>query len=244
MTDKPTVVLVHGAFADASGWGGVITRLQGGGYTAYAPANPLRGAAFDSDYIRAFLATIDGPVVLAGHSYGGTVITNAARGADNVKALVYVAAFAPDEGETGQDAMAIAGGEVPDLVSIAVLRPFPGAGEGNADATLQPAIFPQAFCQDLPDDVARVMAYTQRPAALASLVEPSGPPAWKDIPSFYVIASQDRIIPPAAERAMAERAGACTIEVDSSHVAMISHPDEVAQLIVDACESVLTAVAA
>jgi len=233
MSEKPTIVLIHGAFADASGWGGVMSRLQSEGYTVYAPSNPLRGVSADADYVRTFLGTIEGPVVLGGHSYGGTVITNAAVGADNVKALVYVAAFAPIEGETGAAAGNLAG-EGPDLTSIAVIRPFPGATGGNADATLNPEIFPQAFCQDLPEEQARIMAYSQRPAALAALVEPSGPPAWKNLPSWYMIATEDRVIPPAAERIMAERAGATISEVSSSHVAMITHPDEVAAMFVAA----------
>jgi pimeloyl-ACP methyl ester carboxylesterase len=231
---KPTIVLIHGAFADASGWSGVIGRLQEAGYTVYAPPNPLRGVVFDAEYARTFLSTIEGPVVLGGHSYGGTVITNAATGMENVVALVYVAAFAPDEGETAAEASALAGGDVPDLVSIAVIRPYPGAPEGDADATLNPEIFPQAFCQDIPAKHARVMAYSQRPAALGSLVAPSGPPAWKSIPSWYVVATEDRVIPPAAERIMADRAGATVTEVASSHVAMITHPDEVTAVILDA----------
>lgn len=231
---KPTVVLIHGAFADASGWGGVIGRLQDQGYTVYAPPNPLRGVAYDAEYVRTFLSTIEGPIVLGGHSYGGTVITNAATGLDNVTALVYVAAFAPDEGETGAQASALAGGEVPDLVSIAVIRPYPGAPEGDGDATLNPEIFPQAFCQDVDEKQAKIMASSQRPAALGSLVVPSGPPAWKSIPSWYVVATEDRVIPPAAERIMAERAGATITEVASSHVAMITHPDEVTAVILAA----------
>lgn len=236
MSDKPTVVLVHGAFADASGWGGVISQLQSTGYTVYAPANPLRGVAADAEYIRTFVGTLEGPVILAGHSYGGTVITNAAVGADNVRALVYVAAFAPQEGESGAEAGNLAG-PGPDLTSIAVFRPYPGAGEGDAEATINPDIFPQAFCQDLPEELARTMAYSQRPAALRALVEPSGPPAWKTLPSWYMVATEDRVIPPAAERIMAERAGATITEVPSSHVAMITHPHEVAAMIAAAAEA-------
>ena len=236
MNGKPTVVLIHGAFADASGWNGVIRRLQDAGYTAYAPANPLRGVAFDADYVRSFLRTIDGPIVLVGHSYGGFVTTNAAVGVDNVRALVYVAAFAPDEGENGVQATGLGGDEV-DLTQLVLVRPFPGAAEGDGDAYIKPEIFPQAFCQDLPPDEGAVMAAAQRPASLASLAAPSGPPAWKSVPSWYVVATQDRIIPPGAERAMAARAGSTTIEIDSSHVVFISHPDEVTQLILDAAGS-------
>ena len=236
---SPTVVLIHGAFADASGWGGVISRLTAAGHAVYAPANPLRSVSFDAAYIRSFVSTIEGPVVLVGHSYGGAVITNAAVGADNVTALVYIAAFALDEGEAVGAATALGSdGPPPDLTQIIVVRPFPDAGEGNADAYLDPAVFPQAFCQDLPPEEAAIMAVSQRPAALATLGEPSGPPAWKTLPSWYLVASQDRVIPPAAERAMAARAGSTTVEIDSSHVAMISHPDEVADLIKQAIAAV------
>ncbi len=228
-----TIVLIHGAFADASGWTGVVTNLQADGHTVYAPANPLRGLPSDAAYVRAFLETIEGPVVLGAHSYGGAVITNAATGLDHVKALVYIAGFALDEGETVDAATRLAG-EPPDLLAVAVIRPFPDAGEGNGDAYLNPEVFPEVFCQDLPPEVGKAMATTQRPAALASLVQPSGPPAWRDIPSWYLVASSDRVIPPGAERIMAERAGATTIEIESSHVAMISHADEVTSLIRDA----------
>ena len=227
---NPTIVLVHGSFADASGWNGVINRLQSDGYTVYAPPNLLRDIPTDAAYIRDFLGTIEGDVVLAGHSYGGAVITNAAKGLTNVKALVYIAAFALDDGESVADAGALAGSTA-NLLEAIDIRPFPGAGEGNGDGYIKTELFHQAFCQDLPDEVAAAMAAGQRPGALASFVIPSGPPAWKDILSYYLVASQDRVIDPAAERIMAERAGATVVEIDSSHVAMISHPDEVADLI-------------
>ena len=225
-----TVVLVHGSFADASGWTDVVTNLQRDGHTVYAPANPLRSLTSDAAYLRAFLETLEGPVVLAAHSYGGAVITNAATGLDHVKALVYIAGFALDEGENADQATRLAGDE-PDIIGNAVVRPFPGAAEGDGDAYLNPGVFPQAFCQDLPEEVGAAMAAMQRPAAFATFVQPSGPPAWRSIPSWYLVASSDRIIPPGAERFMAKRAGATTIEIESSHVAMISHPDEVTSLI-------------
>ncbi|GIG22723.1 alpha/beta hydrolase [Cellulomonas chitinilytica] len=236
MSDKPTIVLVHGAFADASGWGGVISRLQAQDFPVYAPANPLRGIAADAAYVRDFLGTVEGPVVLVGHSYGGAVITNAAVGADNVRALVYVAAFALDEGESVAEALAL-GGDPVDLGPVIVARPFPGAGEGNADGYINPAVFSQAFCQDLPADVAAVMAVSQRPAALSGLGEPSGTPAWKTLPSWYLVGVADHLIPAASARVMAARAGATTVEVDSSHVAMISHPDETTALILAAVDA-------
>ena len=230
---KPTIVLVHGAFADASAWNAVISDLQKRGYTAYAPANPLRGLISDSDYLRSFLATIPGPVVLVGHSYGGAVITNAATGDPNVEALVYVAAYAPDQGETLGQATELGGGSSL-LLQHLVLRPFPGSGTADADAYIDPAFFHDVFAQDLPAEQTAVMAAEQRPSALSPLGTPSGVPAWRSIPSWYLVAHDDHVIPPEAERAMAERAHAHTIEIRSSHVAMISHPDTVTGLILAA----------
>ncbi len=229
----PTVVLVHGAFADASGWGAVIERLTALGYPVYAPANPLRGVITDGESVRTFVSTLDGPVILVGHSYGGSVITNAGAGASNVRALVYIAAYAPDEGETLIAAGALDGASN-DLAQHLVVRPYPGAPEGDGDATIDPAVFHHQFCADLPADVAAVMAVSQRAVTLSCLGTPSGPAAWKTLPSWFMVASQDNAIPPVAERAMAARAGSETVEVDSSHVAFISHPDETVDLIVAA----------
>ncbi|WP_404387107.1 alpha/beta fold hydrolase [Humibacillus xanthopallidus] len=227
---KPTMVLVHGAFADSSGWNPVAARLLGEGYPVIAFSNPLRGPATDAVYLRQLLSTIDGPIVLVGHSYGGAVITNAATGDPDVKALVYIAAYALAEGESVAAANALGGGHT-DVIDHLVVRPFPGATGGDADAFIDPVHFPTLFAQDLPKSTARVMAATQRPGALAALVTPSGAPAWLTIPSWYLVARQDRIIPPEAERAMAERAGSTTVEIDSSHVAMLSHPAAVLSLI-------------
>jgi pimeloyl-ACP methyl ester carboxylesterase len=229
-TVKPTVVLVHGAFADSSGWNDVAGQLLAKGYPVIAFSNPLRGPAADGGYLREFLGTISGPIVLVGHSYGGAVITNAATGNPNVKSLVYIAAYAPAKGESVAAANALGGGHT-DVTDHLVVRPFPGAQEGDADAYIDPAWFHRLFAQDLPRKIARLMAATQRPGALAALVSPSGKPAWKKIPSFYMVASQDRIIPPEAERAMAARAGATTVTVNSSHVVMMSHPRKVTRLI-------------
>lgn len=229
-TPKPTVVLVHGAFADASGWNLVAPALQAEGYPVLAFANPLRGIEFDSQYLRDFLSTIDGPIVLVGHSYGGAVITNAATGDPDVRSLVYIAAYALAEGESVADANALGGGHT-EVTEHLVIRPFPGAGEQDADAYIDPAHFPDLFAQDLPKVVAKTMAAGQRPGSYASLIAPSGPPAWETIPSWYMVAKQDRIIPPEAERAMAARAGATTVEVNSSHVPMISKPLSVIALI-------------
>ena len=230
---KPTVVLVHGAFADSSGWNAVASRLLRNGYPVLAFSNPLRGPLDDAAYLRDFLDTIEGPVVLVGHSYGGAVITNAANGDPDVTALVYVAAYAPGEGESVAAANTLGGGHT-EVTDHLVLRPFPGSAGGNADAYIDPAHFHRLFAQDLGPRTAEVMAATQRPGALAALVTPSGPPAWESIPSWFLVASQDRIIPPEAERAMAERAGSTTVEIDSSHVAMMSHPAVVVRLVRDA----------
>ena len=234
---KPTVVLVHGAFADASGWAGVTSRLQRRGYTVVAPANPLRGVAADSSYLASVLASIPGPIVLAGHSYGGEVITNAATGNRNVKALVYVAAFAPDQGETAGGLAAQFPGSQLTPENL-VLRPFPvSATQTGLDAYINPARFHQIFCADLPTSTAAVMAASQRPAAVTALGEPSGAPAWKTIPSWFLVARQDRAIPAQLQRFEAQRMHAHTREVDSSHVAMMSHPDVVTKLVVRAAGS-------
>jgi pimeloyl-ACP methyl ester carboxylesterase len=230
---KPTIVLVHGAFADASGWLDVSRGLRERGYPVYAPANPLRGVFSDGDYMRAFVSTIEGPVALVGHSYGGCVITNASVGAPNVQSLVYIAAYAPDEGETLSDAGTLGGGST-DLTKHLVLRPYPGAPEGDADGYIDPEFFHELFCADVDADLAAFMALGQRGVAVSGLVTPSGVPGWRTIPSWYLVSANDATIPPEAERAMAARAGAHTIEVASSHVAMISHPAESIDLIVAA----------
>jgi pimeloyl-ACP methyl ester carboxylesterase len=229
----PTIVLVHGAFADASGWNPVIERLQGVGYDVIAPANPLRGLAADAAYVRSVLDTIDGPVVLVGHSYGGAVITNAAAGHPKVKALVYVAAFAPAEGDSLGSLQALNPGSLlgPDAL---VFRPHAGGVDGYID----PARFRRIFAADLPRDTAAVMAASQRPGDVATLSDASGPPAWATVPSWYLVARDDRVIPAATQRFMAERAGATVTEVRSSHVAMISHPRRTTDLIGQAARAV------
>jgi len=236
-TPSPTIVFVHGAFADASGWAAAMITLRNEGHRVIAPANPLRGLAVDAAYVRSFLETIPGPIVIVGHSYGGAVLTNAAAGNDNVKALVYIAAFALDEGESVGAANTLGGG-VPEVVNHLVVRPFAGASVGDADAYIDPEVFHEFFCADLDDVQATVMALTQRPGSLGSLAEPSGVPAWRDTPSWYLVAAQDRTIPPVAQREMARRAGARTVEIDSSHVAMISHPDEVVELVHEAIATI------
>jgi len=234
----PTVVLVHGAFADASSWDGVIERLQGKGITVTAPANPLRGIAADSAYTAAVLAQIDGPVVAVGHSYGGAVITNAATDAKNVVGLVYVAAFAPDEGETLGAVEASSKDSV--LNSALVPRQYPTAdGQSATEFYIDPAKARDAFAGDLSDQQAALIAATQRPVAEAAFGEPNGPPAWKRLPSWAVVATGDKAAGTDVVRLMAERAGAKITEVDGSHVIMVSQPEAVTNVILDAVAAVM-----
>ncbi|MFD2794682.1 alpha/beta fold hydrolase [Promicromonospora vindobonensis] len=233
---KPTIVLVHGAFADSSGWEAVADRLTDRGYPVLAFSNPLRGPVSDGEYLRQFIDTIPGPIVLVGHSYGGAVITNAATGDSDVKALVYVAAYAPAKGESVAAANQLGGGHTV-VTDHLVTRPYPGASANDADAYIDPAWFHRLFAQDLPRDQARFMAASQRPGALGALLIPSGAPAWTEIPSWSIVANQDRIIPPEAERAMAERAGATTVRVNSSHVVMMTQPGTVTRVILDAARN-------
>jgi len=233
----PTVVLVHGAFADASSWSGVIERLHAKGVQVTAPANPLRGIAADSAYIAAVLEQIEGPVVAVGHSYGGAVITNAATHATNVVGLVYVAAFAPDEGETL--GAVEAGSKDSVLNSALVPRQYPTAAGGSAtEFYIDPAKARDAFAGDLSDQQAALIAATQRPVADAAFGEPNGPPAWKHLPSWAVVATGDKAAGTDVVRSMAERAGAKITEVDGSHVIMISQPQAVTDVILEAAAAV------
>ena len=235
---KPTIVLVHGAFADASSWNGVIERLQQQGWTVVAPANPLRGVAADSAYTASLLSQIDGPVLLAGHSYGGAVITNAATDAPNVVGLVYVAAFAPDEGEVLGDVAASSKDSV--LMTAQVQRAYPTGQDGGTapEFLVDPARFREVFAADLPAEQAAVMAATQRPVAAAAFGDVSGPPAWKSLPSWAVVATGDKAAGSDIVRSMARRAGADIVEVDASHVVMVSQPQAVTDLILKALHAV------
>jgi pimeloyl-ACP methyl ester carboxylesterase len=229
----PTVVLVHGAFADASSWSGVIERLQAKGITVTAPANPLRGISFDSAYLASVFEQIEGPVLAVGHSYGGAVITNAANDAKNVVGLVYVAAFAPDEGETLGAAEASSKDSV--LNSALVPRQYPGANGGTAtEFYIDPAKARDAFAGDLSDEQAALIAATQRPVADAAFGEPNGAPAWKHLPSWAVVATGDRAAGTDVVRSMAERAGAKITEIEGSHVIMVSQPEAVSKVILEA----------
>ncbi|WP_229074748.1 alpha/beta fold hydrolase [Actinoplanes sp. DH11] len=224
---KPTIVLVHGAFADATGWSDVITRLTRDGYPVVAPANPLRGVASDAAYLRSFLATLTGPIVLAGHSYGGFVITNAATGNPNVKALVYIAAFAPAFDESVGGLANLYPGTQLDPATAIDFRPW----DGGVDGYVKKDVFRQIFAGDLPRSTTDVMWATQRPGDVSTLQDHSGEPAWATIPSYFLVAKNDNLIPAAVQRFMAARAKAYTVEVKASHVAMISQPGATADLI-------------
>jgi len=237
---KPTIVLVHGAWADGSSWNAVSTELQSQGFTVFTPPNLLHGVASDAAYVASFIAQrAPGPVVLVGHSYGGFVITNAG-GADNIKALVYVDAFIPEEGEfvfqiLGGTGSALA---VPDPTTVLDLVAYPGAPEGDLEAFLKADTVHNSFAQDLPEADRLLIVASQRPITLGANTTPSGAAAWKGRPSWAVIGTEDRVIPPATQRSMAERAGATITEVAASHVSMVSHPDVALAAILAAVEAV------
>ena len=232
----PTVVLVHGAFADASGWAGVIERLQAQGIPVVAPPNPLRSVSGDAAYIASAVNQIAGPVLLVGHSYGGVVISNAAPMAGNVVGLVYICGFIPDEGESLQ---ALAEQSTDSLLGGALVpAQYPSGGdEPGIELYIDAAQFHEVFCADLPAEQAAVMAVSQRPGSAVGFGEPSGPVGWKTLPSWAMISPRDLTIGPSGERFMAERAGAVITEVDTSHVAMMSQPQAVTDLIVAALGS-------
>jgi pimeloyl-ACP methyl ester carboxylesterase len=238
---KPTIVLVHGAWADGSSWAAVTTHLQSRGFTVFTPPNLLRSVAGDAASVSNFLTTrTSGPVVLVGHSYGGFVITNAGLDGGDVKALVFVDAFQPDEGETtfsilGGSSSALA---VPDPTTVLDLVPYPGAPEGDVDAYLKADTVHNAFAQDLSEADRWLIVASQRPISLGANTTPSGPAGWKNLPSWAVVGTEDLVIPPATQRSMAERAGATITEVAGSHVSMVSHP----QVAIDAILAAVSAV--
>jgi pimeloyl-ACP methyl ester carboxylesterase len=238
---KPTIVLVHGAWADGSSWNAVSTVLQADGFTVLTPPNLLRGVAGDAAYVASFLAQrTAGPVVLVGHSYGGVVITNAAEGARDVKALVYVNAFIPDVGE---NVFTILGGsgsalDVPDPTSVLDLGGYPGAPEGDVEAFLKASTVHDSFAQDLSEADRLLIAASQRPIALGANIGPTEAAAWKSIPSWAVIGTADKVIPPDTQRSMAERAGSTITEVAASHVSMVSQPQVTVDAILAAVASV------
>ena len=238
MAAKPTIVLVHGAWADGSSWDGVASILQHDGYTVDVAPNPLRGLTYDTEYLQDYLASISGPIVLVGHSYGGAVITDAATGNANVKALVYDDAYLPALGEnittlsTAQSALAPA---VNDPASVFKLAQYPDPpAAGVVDTYLLPGVVAADFAPDVSPAEQALLTATQSPTSLAALGQASTEPAWKTIPSWDVIGRQDKIIPEAAQLMMAQRAGSHITEIDSSHVSLISHPAEVAAVILKA----------
>jgi pimeloyl-ACP methyl ester carboxylesterase len=234
---RPTVVLVHGAFADSSSWNGVVADLTKRGYPVVAAANPLRGLDSDASYVADVVNNVHGPVVLVGHSYGGSVITEAATKTPNVRALVYIAAFAP---ETGESALGLSGkfpGSKlgPNTTNVLVHNGVP-------ELTIKSANFSDVFAADVPAETAAIMAVAQRPVTQAALTDNlRGTPAWKNLPSWALVANQDSAIPAAAEEFMAQRAGAHIVKVDASHAVAVSHPDAVSNLIADAATASSTA---
>jgi pimeloyl-ACP methyl ester carboxylesterase len=234
MTTDSTIVLVHGDWADGSSWAGVIERLQEKGCAVVAPPNLLRGPSADAAYLKSFLETIAGPIVLVAHSYGGFVITNAATGNPNVEALVYIDSFMPDEGETLGELAAKWG----SCISESALNTVPYDGGVDAylrwDANGGYAGFAECFANGVEPEQAAVLAAAQRPASLAEYTEPSGPPAWKTIPCWSLIGTQDRVIPPPLQEHFCERAGARVTRVRAGHLSLISHPADVTAVILSA----------
>lgn len=227
-TSKPNIVLVHGAWADGSSWSGVIPRLQREGYNVVAPQFPLTSIEADVARLRQVLSTQDGPTIVVGHSYGGQIITALGTDAPNVVGLVYVAAFGLDQGES-------IGGLLsgPPTPALAHLRVDP-----QGFAYIPQDDFVKHFASDVNRTQADVMYAVQQPASVSILAQPMGTPAWKTLPSWYLVATNDEAIPPDAQRLFAKRMGATTVEVKSSHVPLVSRPNEVVKLISDAAQAV------
>jgi pimeloyl-ACP methyl ester carboxylesterase len=234
-------VLVHGAWADSSSWNAVVEELQSLGYTVDAPPNPLRGVPEDSAYLSDFLSTISGPIVLVGHSYGGFVITNAATGNTQVKALVYDDAFIPAAGDTPGSLSSAKPGSclaVADPSTVLNFVPFPGAPSGDADVYVKQSVFPGCFANGLPAREGAALAAEQRPLAASTLSDTlTTAPAWQTITSWAIIGTQDHVIPPAEQLVMAHRAGAHITEIDAPHLSMISDPGAVTKVILDAART-------
>lgn len=231
---KPTIVLVHGDWADGSSWSAVISRLQRQGYRVVAPPNPLRGPTEDAPYLASYLQTIPGPIILVGHSYGGFVITNAATGNPNVKALVYIDAFVPDVNQTLADLSSPESCLDPATAFNAV--PFSGGVDLYLRIAPNPPYtgFNECFANGVPPNQAAVLAAVQRPAALAQLSEPSGPPAWAKIPAWSLIGTEDHAVPPALQEQMSTRAGAHISFVKAGHLSLITRPNAVVAIIDEA----------
>lgn len=230
----PTIVLVHGAFADSSSWNEVLKHLHGNGLSTVAVANPLRGVQADAEYVSSIVRSIEGPVVLVGHSYGGQVISNTSESLDNVKSLVFVAAFAPDLGEAAAD---LAGKFPGGTLGEALAPPVTLAG-GDVDLYIDQGKFHGQFAHDIPSESAILMAAGQRPITERALTEKSGQPAWKRLPSYFIYGDGDKNIPAQALAYMAERAGSKSTVVvkQASHVVMVSNPKPVADLITEAAQ--------
>ena len=238
---KPTIVLVHGAWADGSSWNAVASGLRSQGFTVFTPPNLLRGVHTDAPYVASFLAQrTSGPVVLVGHSYGGFVITNAAGNGGDVRALVYVDAFAPAQGETVFQILGGSGSalDVPDPTTVLDLVGYPGGPDGDLEAFLTPDTVHQSFAQDLSEDDRWLIVESQRPITLGANTTPSGASGWEALPTWAVVGTEDRVIPPGTQRHMAERAGATITEVAGSHVSMVSNP----QVTIDAILAAAAAV--
>ena len=237
-TQEVTVVLVQGAFADSSSWNGVIERLQAEGIKVTAAVNPLRGIAIDSAYVASIFEQMPGPVLAVGHSYGGAVITNAAAQAENVVGLVYVAAFAPDEGETLGEIEAGSKDSILNPALVTINYPEVNGGKAGVEFAIDPAEIHDAFAADLPTEQTALIAATQRPVADLAFSEPTQASAWKHLPSWAVVASGDKAAGADVIRAEAERAGAKITEVEGSHVIMISQPQTVTDVVLEALASV------
>jgi pimeloyl-ACP methyl ester carboxylesterase len=236
-TPKPTVVLLHGAWADGSSWAAVTAKLQREGFTVDVVPNPLRGVASDAQYLKDYLATVAGPIVLVGHSYAGMVITKAATGNANVRALVYIDAFIPQQGDTVQQLAGAQPGSGLDPNTAINAVPIRDAAGNVVDVDLyvKPTLFPALFAAGSPPNVAAVLAASQRPETLSSLSEAfAGVPAWETIPSWALIGTDDRVIPPAEQQIMAARAHARVVKVAAPHLSMVSDPEAVAALITSA----------
>ncbi|MFE4499579.1 alpha/beta fold hydrolase [Rhodococcus sp. NPDC056743] len=236
---QPTVVLVHGAFADATSWDGVAVDLRSRGYEVVTPDNPLRGPSYDAAVIEKTVADIDGPVVLVGHSYGGAVITNVHN--PNVQSMVYIAAFAPMQGEPVQitiDPIRFPGSQLlPPALAVKVVDDAHAIGGKNLDGYVTDEYFHSVFAQDVSEETAATMLAHQKSIALWANLEPSGSPSWANTPTWYLVAGDDRVIPPAAQRFMANRMGANTSELPTSHASLVSQPNAVADVIVAAAHS-------
>jgi pimeloyl-ACP methyl ester carboxylesterase len=231
MDQKINVMLVHGAWADASSWSKVIPALQDQGFNVTAPQLPLTSIEEDVAVTTRLLVTQVGPTIMVGHSYGGIIVSNAASGAPNVKALVYVAGWGNDEGESIEDL----GKQGPAPAGVSQIRP-----DANGFLWIAREGFPQAFAADVDPVEARIMAVVQKPLSVASFTGKPGPVAWKKLPSWYMVAANDQMIPPAAEEFMGKRMGATIVKVPASHAALVSHPKEVVELITQAANAIST----